>query len=815
MAAPPRALVGLVLGCLLAGLLAPAARAAAAPVAVTNPGFEEPVTGGVIPGWRQTFGSTPAFTVVDTPVHSGAHSLWLVDSSTTQSSGLRSDLFAVTAGLSYQFTAAVNIQSGTPALYAYFYDASGTQLTSASAAVRGTAGTWTTGSLTMTAPAGATQAAVLLYSGVATITSAYFDDVSAGLAPGTVTDLGTPIHNVAANSAVYATAADGHEVAYLGLNGSPAIVAELDAHTGALLDQTTLPGASGVWALAVAPDGTVYAGTYSNGALYRWVPGTGAAISLGAPLPGETYTWDLTTDEQGNVYGATYPSGKVFRYNPVSTQVRDYGQLAADSQYARSIAWSQGKIYVGLGTQRAHLVELDPNSGATTEIGLPAPAASASMVYDLDAARQFLFVRTADASDLVVYDLAKQRWVADLDAAAGNGVSPPGPDNKIYYINGGTLTSYDLRTGVVQATGFTDLFSARGFGWVHLDTGDYPGNTLVSADFVGRLRLYNPMTGAHTVIESAAPTQPTTLHSTAIGPDGRVYVTGYQSGGFSVYDPATGASSQYPRGTVGQAEGMFTAFNRLWLGIYPGANLLEFDPGQPFDYGTNPSQPFSLTGDEQDRPFAFTAVGDRLAVGTVPVYGKLGGALALYQPGTDALEVHRNVVTDQSITTLTSIGETVFGGTSVYGGLGMPPSAQDGVVFAWDAASGTKLWQTTPVPGERAITALVTGPDGNLWGASVGVLFEMDPATGTVLRTKKFYDYTYSDSAQVWTSAALSFAADGSLTAELQGNLLSIDPATLNATQLASSVSQPAFAPNGDVYFQRGTDLYVYHPQSG
>ncbi|GIH16737.1 hypothetical protein Raf01_49090 [Rugosimonospora africana] len=62
MAARLRALVGLLPGCTLAALLAPAARA----VAMTNPGFEQPVTGGVIPGWRQTFGRAPAFAVVDT-----------------------------------------------------------------------------------------------------------------------------------------------------------------------------------------------------------------------------------------------------------------------------------------------------------------------------------------------------------------------------------------------------------------------------------------------------------------------------------------------------------------------------------------------------------------------------------------------------------------------------------------------------------------------------------------------------------------------------------------------------------------------------
>lgn len=469
-----RLLTGLLaVGMATAGILAPSGAAA---VAVTNPvianaGFEAPVVDGVIPGWKQTFGSTPAFTVVDAPAHSGAHSVRMTDTSTTESDGLQSDNFAVSAGESYRFTAAVNIHSGLPMLYAYFYNSAGTQLDSASVSIRGTQDTWVTAALSASAPAGATQAAILLYSAVGGTTTAYFDDVMAVPAPGTVTDLGTPIHNVAANSAAYATTPDGTEVAYLGLNGDPAVVAELNTHTGKEIAQTTLPGAAGVWALATAPDGSVYAGSYSNGTLYHWTPWQGNAVSLGAPLTGESYIWDLTVDDQGTLYGGTFPSGKVFAYDPSTGKVRDYGQIAPDSQYARSLAWLRGRIYVGLGTQVAHLVELDPVTGKTREISLPGQAASASMVYDLDAYQHYVIARTSDPTDTVVYDTSSDKWVADLgDGNAGLGVSSPAPSNDIYYINNGTLTSYNLRTGKITPTGFTGLFSARSFGWIHLDT---------------------------------------------------------------------------------------------------------------------------------------------------------------------------------------------------------------------------------------------------------------------------------------------------------------------------------------------------------
>jgi hypothetical protein len=159
------------------GQIAEVQTGAVVPIGMRNAGFEEPVTGGVIPGWHVLYGPTTAFTVVDNPVNSGAYSVRVVDTSTTQSSGLQSDRFAVTPGQSYQLTAAANIASGTPSMYLYFYDSAGTLLTNGWA-YAGATGTWAVSSLTMIAPAGATQAAVMLYSAIANTGTAYFDDVA-------------------------------------------------------------------------------------------------------------------------------------------------------------------------------------------------------------------------------------------------------------------------------------------------------------------------------------------------------------------------------------------------------------------------------------------------------------------------------------------------------------------------------------------------------------------------------------------------------------------------------------------------------------
>ena len=38
-----------------------------------------------------------------------------------------------------------------------------------------------------------------------------------------------------------------------------------------------------------------------------------------------------------------------------------------------------------------------------------------------------------------------------------------------------------------------------------------------------------------------------------------------------------------------------------------------------------------------------------------------------------------------------------------------------------------------PVPGKGAITSLIEGPDGNIWGFAMGTLFIYDPSSGEVI----------------------------------------------------------------------------------
>lgn len=151
-------------------------------VPVANSGFEEPVVGGVIPGWTQTFGTTPAFSVVSSPVAEGGQALLMDDTLDTSSAGLQSDTFVITGDRACEITASVNRVSGVVWLYVYFYDSAGSQLTQVSGWFETPLNTWTSISLSAYAPPDAATASVMIYSQIAPVTRAYVDAVTVTVA---------------------------------------------------------------------------------------------------------------------------------------------------------------------------------------------------------------------------------------------------------------------------------------------------------------------------------------------------------------------------------------------------------------------------------------------------------------------------------------------------------------------------------------------------------------------------------------------------------------------------------------------------------
>ncbi|GAA0939919.1 hypothetical protein GCM10009554_30140 [Kribbella koreensis] len=530
--------------------------------------------------------------------------------------------------------------------------------------------------------------------------------------------------------------------------GKPGYLNAMDPATGASLVSAPLEGADSGYAVTATPDGSIYAGTYSNGHLYRWRPGMGDTVEdLGRPVASENYIWSLTSDEQGNIYGGTFPGGKLFRYDAATGAVRDYGQAVHGQTYVRSIAYANGKVYAGTNPD-AHLVELDPATGTVSEVPSPPgiPDIRNLAIYDLAARAGKLYARfsTAYPAPLCVFDLATRTWTDQIPAAHGLNISPVGDQGEIYLIQQGELKRYDPATKALTGTGLTftgRIQNARAIGWAELGLPDYPGKSIVGTLWRGELFRYNPQTGKSDIIQSAVRREPIEILSVAGGKQS-AYVGGFLNGGVSVVDPQTGAAT-FNR--FSQTEAVMEASDgRVWIGNYPEARVYSYDPRQPWsspEYspgppGTpdNPRLEVNMKADQQMRARAFAEVDGKIAIGTVPEGDRLGGALAIHDPKTGTTRTFRNVVQDESIFGLTADHGIVYGGTSITGGLTTtPPTRAEGTVFAWDVRNSRKLWET-PIAGAGTVNSVAIGPDGLLWGVAGKTIFAVDTLRGRLKR---------------------------------------------------------------------------------
>jgi hypothetical protein len=127
--------------------------------------------------------------------------------------------------------------------------------------------------------------------------------------------------------------------------------------------QFNAPQGPGAWALIAGPDEKIYLGTWDGGLILRFdpkQPGKGIEV-VGKPSPTEEYLWQYDLGKDGKLYGCTYPQAKLVRFDPKTGAMEDLGRMHPTEMYARSVAVGpNGKVYVGIGTEKGDLVVFDP-----------------------------------------------------------------------------------------------------------------------------------------------------------------------------------------------------------------------------------------------------------------------------------------------------------------------------------------------------------------------------------------------------------------------------------------------------------------------
>ncbi|MDQ0338561.1 WD40 repeat protein [Caldalkalibacillus uzonensis] len=798
--------------------------AASEMIDLKNPGFEESLNAdGTIPGWRVAYGSDDNFVVTDELSHSGDYSLKLMDESSERSAGLISDPVPVEAQKMYRASSYIYIQQGTLSLYLRFYDSEGRQLEQTSASIASPKEEWIKLEVSATAPEDAASAAILLYSNVVQISTAYFDDISLEMEEmnqdGEFINLGTQVRNVTNHYADFGIDENGRHVVYTGVVGDPAKLIKIDVETEQILKIFDLPGASGVRGVAVASDGSVYAGTYTNGHLYRYIPGSDGIEDLGKAV-GETHIFNLEPGPNGEVYGGTYSAtagAKLFKYHPDSG-FTDYGRILETERYVRTVVYDdkQNIFYLGIGST-PHIIKFNPETGEKKDILPDKYKEGYTFVDNITKVNDYLFAKLVQGNKTLVIDTKTDEVVNEIEKVDSFTVSPQSPyGEEVYYTLGAKLYKYDLNTHESKDLDLHVNGNPLKFKFLELQE-EGPGYTLVALVRRGMMFKYNLETGHLKTIDLDLPGQPTDIWAMAKGPDGRIYTNGYLAGGLSYYDPLTGETHQYDG--IGQIEKMDLFGDTFYLGGYPRAEIYAYDTTKPWVRDAtakepNPRQLFSLYDLGQDRPMAVLAVEEenKVFLGTVPAYGQHQGALTIYNVETGDVRVEKNIIENQGVVSLAYKDGHVFGGTTIWGGLGDDPLESEAKFFIWDVEIEEKIYETTPVPGMKAITDLIVGPDGNIWGMAEGTLFIFDPEERKVVYSDEKFTLDYDR--HVWRDAFLEIGRDGNVYGTIRGRFFKIDAQSKEVTVLkgsgASRIAQDDF---GNFYFADGGDLWKYtHP---
>ncbi|MEC0244845.1 Ig-like domain-containing protein [Paenibacillus chitinolyticus] len=805
-------------------------------IPVINAGFEEPVSGTAVPGWKTVPAAAPAGNatgVTGERAYAGVHSFLLDDNSASQSLALISSAIPVTAGETYRLSARIYVAQTSVRAYIKFFGETGKEVTPGATALVNTPGKWEALKLEGKAPAGAVKAEIWFYMGAAGTAKAYVDAVEFALrqpAPeeplplhfGAPVDLGEAVKIPLAQAAAYGQDASGRSEQYIAVTGSPAVFYAVDAESGARKFSAPLPGSDVVWAMTTAPDGSVYLAGTNDGKLYRYSPDAKRLDVVGVN-PSDKFVWDLKASSDGKIYGATYPRSKVFEFDTASGAFRDLGSMMEGQQYARGLGVTDKYVYAGIGT-KAHVIRYDRQTGEKKEIPLPVSGESGT-IAEIDIYGGKLFIN--GGSKLYIVDEETEVLVNTLTYQSK--ISPPSPFNPdlIYYKLQGELYTYDLKANAAaKVEGIPELpadTAVKKHAWITLKQGEKAGQTVLAgmAAFTDSF-FYNPVDGGYSLHFPEVDAQGVSVNALVAGDgDGNIYAGGYQRG-LSIFNEAS-QTYTYTNKAFHQSEGIYPFGGKTYFGTYPGGKVYRYDPALPpeyNEYGAGNPGLYADIGDDQDRPFAMAGGDGKLFIGTFPSYGKLGGALTIVDQTKETdeavtgavYETYRNIVENQSIYGLAYRDGKLYGSTSVVGGLGVDPVEKNAKLFVFDVASRKKIKEFTPViPGLdvplQTIGELSFGPDGLLWGAVDGTIFAMNPDTYEIVKSRVVYPTTFGSSK--YRPFYLRWGQDGLLYTTLGRKLTVVEPVTLRSQTLAEgTVNLMTLGLDGSVYYTQGSRLY-------
>ena len=573
----------------------------------------------------------------------------------------------------------------------------------------------------------------------------------------------------------------------------------------------TIPAGIGSWGIIQGKDGNLYLGSYNEGKLLCFNPRTEKWIPL--PQAPEAFRkkefiiCDLAQAPNGNIYYGTYPGCHLVCYNPHTGKVTDIGKVA-DENYLRMVSVTpEGIVLCGIGTRFGRIVAYDPSTHQFHTLTpekyrlpgvTPKPLVSPHYVVEL-AGENLLIFDTKTLKLLRVEKVPGARGINLLDAS-----------HIIYQVGQGNIEKLDLRTGeksiYCQSPGA--IASSR---WFLARDGNLMGMRVQSYVVVNVKQ--------HTTVRHRIPVdgRGQTLLWLRSFPNGLVYGGPGLGQTLFSYNPKDHQLVSYDQ-VMDQGGEIYYGIpyqGKLYSISYVEATLVVFDPSRPWNQGQKPdSNPRTILRipEEQYRPVGgiHLGPGNKMYIGTQPDYGMIGGALSVFDPATEKLEVYRNIIPDEEVSAVSADDKYVYCGADPSGGGGSKPVATSSHFFVWNPKTRKTVFDQ--VLKTRHALGGIAAVNGHAYFVLGDQLMDYNSQAVSLTAIYQF------DSPQSVPMESLQAAKDGTLWGILSGELAHIFPATHQVHFFPETAGKASsgltIGADGTIYFGSRTEVWIHHPRS-
>jgi len=439
--------------------------------------------------------------------------------------------------------------------------------------------------------------------------------------------------------------------------------------------------------------GRLYIGSSYAGHLLCFDPEQDALLDLGAIHPeAATFPCRIDEDAQGQLWIGSYGSADLTSYEPASAQFHRYGRMDEVDMYNYPLVNPDGTIANLIRMTQSHIVHFDPATNEKKTIGPTAVKGE----NELDLFR---------GVDNQLY----------IESSLGH-----------YRIEGGEAIAIDELPARQSAPNLPD-----GTTFAFADAKEQRYHTLSLVAPNGQERSF----------ELDYEASGSRLFYVHLGPDECIYGSSILPLHLFRHNPKDGELIDLGvcSAASGEAYSMANLNDKMYLSSYPQAMLSVYDPSQGYrfgdDAGANPRD-LGRIDDISYRPrTTLTGPLGRVWTASIPDYGRWGGPLSWYDPNTQKKGSYLQVCGDASCYTLAWLErqERIAVGTTINAGTGTQPKVDEAELFLWDYANEKRAWEGKLDRPVTTINALLTGPDGRLYGTATGsdapVLFIFDPHT--------------------------------------------------------------------------------------